>query len=117
MKDDTQVTEADMAESHLILWGDAGSNQVIARIADRLPLKPEAGQAVVMVYPNPLAPTRYVVLNSGFTFREDSDGTNSRQVPVLPDWAIVDLSTPPDRHWPGKVLKAGFFDEDWKLKP
>ena len=117
VKDDTQVTEADMAESHLILWGDAGSNQVIARIADRLPLKAETGQAVVMVYPNPLAPTRYVVLNSGFTFREDSDGTNSRQVPVLPDWAIVDLSTPPDRHWPGKVLKAGFFDEDWKLKP
>ncbi len=117
VKDDTQVTDADMAESNLILWGDAGSNQVIARVSDKLPLKAEPGQAVVMVYPNPLAPARYVVLNSGFTFREDSDGTNSRQIPVLPDWAVVDLSTPPDRHWPGKVLKAGFFDEEWKLKP
>lgn len=116
VKDDTQVTEADMAESHLILWGDAGSNQVIARIAEQLPVKAEAGQAAVMVYPNPLQPTRYVVLNSGFTFREDADGTNSRQVPVLPDWAIVDLSTPPDRHWPGKVVRAGFFDEEWKVK-
>ena len=117
VKDDIQVTEADLAESNLILWGDAGSNQLIARIAGQLPLKAEAGQAVVMVYPNPLAPARYVVLNSGFTFREDSDATNSRQIPILPDWAIIDLSTPPDKHWPGKVLKAGFFDEEWKLKP
>ena len=117
MKDDVQVTDADMAESHLILWGDAGSNSVIARVADRLPLEAEPGQAVVMIYPNPLAPSRYVVLNSGFTFREDSDGTNSRQIPILPDWAVVDLSVPPDKHWPGKVLRAGFFDEDWKLKP
>ncbi|MBY0504570.1 MAG: prolyl oligopeptidase family serine peptidase [Bryobacteraceae bacterium] len=117
IKDDTQVTEADLAESNLILWGDAGSNQILARVADQLPLKAESGQALVMVYPNPLSPSRYVVLNSGFTFREDSDGTNSRQVPVLPDWALIDLSTPPNAHWPGKVLKAGFFDENWRLKP
>ncbi len=117
IKDDTQVTDADIAESNLILWGNASNNQLIGRIADQLPLKAESGQAVVMVYPNPLAPNRYVVLNSGFTFREDSDGTNSRQVPVLPDWAIVDLSTPPNAHWPGKVVRAGFFDESWKLKP
>ena len=116
IKDDTQVTEADIAESNLILWGDAGSNQLISRIADKLPLKAEAGQALVMVYPNPLAPTRYIVLNSGFTFREDSDSTNSRQVPILPDWALVDLTTPPNSHWPGQVLRAGFFDESWKVK-
>ncbi len=116
IKNDTEVTDADLAESNLILWGDAGSNQLIARIAGKLPLKADPGQALVMVYPNPLSPERYIVLNSGFTFREDSDGTNSRQIPILPDWAIVDLATPPTNHWPGKVLRAGFFNEAWQVK-
>ena len=32
--------------------------------------------------------------------------------PQLPDWAIVDLRTPPGPRWPGKIVDAGFFDED-----
>jgi hypothetical protein len=35
---------------------------------------------------------------------------------MLPDWAIIDLRTPPDYVWPGKVVTAGFFDEQWRLK-
>ena len=38
------------------------------------------------------------------------------QVPRLPDWAIIDTSTPPDAYAPGKIAAAGFFNEDWKLK-
>ena len=70
----------------------------------------------MLVYPNPLAPDRYVVLNSGFTFREYAHLNNARQVPVLPDWAVIDLTTPAGIVWPGKVAEAGFFDEQWKLK-
>ena len=36
---------------------------------------------------------------------------------MLPDWAIIDLTTPPNPVWPGKVVDANFFDEQWKLKP
>ncbi|MGO9260432.1 MAG: prolyl oligopeptidase family serine peptidase [Bryobacteraceae bacterium] len=124
--DDTAVTDADIASSNLILWGDPGSNRVLARIADRLPIRwtgaglvagshsyPPDTHAPILIYPNPLNPTKYVVLNSGFTFREDANSTNSRQTPRLPDYAVVDLTTPPDSHFPGKIVLAGFFNEEW----
>jgi hypothetical protein len=69
----------------------------------------------LLIYPNPLNPIRYVVLNSGFTFREYDYLNNARQVPKLPDWAVIDLNTPPSSRWPGKVVDAGFFGESWQL--
>ena len=70
-----------------------------------------------MIYPNPLNPKRYVVLNSGFTFRESALSSNARQVARLPDWAIIDLRTPPDADKPGKIEAADFFGEQWELSP
>ena len=71
--------------------------------------------SLVMIYPNPLNPKHYVVLNSGHTFREDQNKSNSLQVPRLPDWAVIDLNTPVSGKAPGKVVAAGFFDENWQL--
>jgi pimeloyl-ACP methyl ester carboxylesterase len=120
VRSDTGITDADIAGSNLVLWGDAASNRLIARIADRLPAgimrKFSGTQVPLLIYPNPLNPNRYVVLNSGFTFREADYHTNSRQVPRLPDWAIVDVATPPDSRQPGKIVEAGFFDEQWRLR-
>lgn len=129
VKEDGQLTDEDLARHNLVLWGDPSSNTVLARIVDKLPISwnkqslavggehfPSERHALIAVYPNPLNPHRYVVLNSGFTFREYAHLNNARQVPVLPDWAIVDLTTPPGTVWPGKVVKAGFFDEEWKLR-
>lgn len=67
-----------------------------------------------MIYPNPLNPKRYVVLNSGFTFRELDYLNNARQTPKLPDWAIVDVSQPPTPAEPGRIEDAGFFGEQWE---
>lgn len=128
VKDDAQVTPADIADSNLVLWGDPGSNHLLARIADRLPIRwdqtavqlgsqhfaPEA-HAPIFVYPNPLNPSRYVVLNSGFTYREYDYLNNARQTPKLPDYAVIDLTVPPSTRAPGKVVAAGFFDEHWQL--
>jgi len=58
----------------------------------------------------------YFVLNSGLTFREGHDRTNSQQNPKLPDWAIIDITQPPDAFAPGRIHDADFFDEQWKLK-
>jgi len=58
---------------------------------------------------NPLNPQRYVVLNSGFTFRELDYLNNARQTPKLPDWAVIDTATPVTATGPGKVAGAGFF--------
>ncbi len=132
---DTEVTPELMANNHLVLWGDPSSNLFLGRLLSlkvpnqtRLPLHwdakelrfgkevyPAASHVPVLVYPNPLAPGRYVVLNSTFTFRQGSDTTNALQTPKLPDWAIVDLTTPPSDLAPSAIQNAGFFDEHWQL--
>ena len=127
VKDDTALTADDVANANLILWGDPSSNAALAKLLARLPLKWTAQQltlgvlsvsaadhAPILIYPNPANPKRYVVLNSGFTFREGSTTTNALQTPKLPDWAVIDLSTPPGLKWPGLVVDAGFFDEGWQ---
>lgn len=129
VKNDSEITPEDIASANLILWGDAESNALIKRIVGRLPIHWDAKQivagdrswpseqhALIAVYPNPLNPERYVVLNSGFTYREYAYLNNARQVPKLPDWAVIDVRTPPDTLWPGNVVDADFFDERWQLK-
>ncbi|HVW86822.1 MAG TPA: prolyl oligopeptidase family serine peptidase, partial [Bryobacteraceae bacterium] len=129
VKDDSAVTDADIAANNLILWGDPQSNKVLARIAPQLPIRwtsdavvvgtrrfPAASNAPVMIYPNPLNPKKYVVINSGITFREYAQPNNSLQIAYLPDYAVVDLTTPPDARWPGKIALAGFFGEKWELQ-
>jgi len=130
IRNDTDLTQEDILQSHLILFGDADSNSVIRKLIRQLPIgwtdstvnvqdrSFDTGHHVpVLIYPNPLNPQRYVVLNSGFTYREFAYLNNARQVPKLPDWAIIDVRTPADSLWPGKVVEAGFFDESWQLKP
>ena len=128
IKDDSDITPADIANSNLILWGDPSSNKILAQIADKLPIKWSATNIQVggktysstqhlplLIFPNPLNPKHYVVLNSGFTFREDN-ASNARQTPKLPDWAIVDITVPPSPLRVGRIVNAGFFGEQWELK-
>jgi poly(3-hydroxybutyrate) depolymerase len=130
IKDDAGVTDADIAANNLVLWGDPQSNKLLARIAGKLPISwtasaitlggrtfSAATNAPVMIYPNPLNPARYVVIDSGITFREYAESNNALQVAYLPDYAVVDLTAPPDARWPGKIAAAGFFGEDWQLLP
>ena len=70
----------------------------------------------ILITPNPTAPGKYVVINSGPTHREGHDRTNSLQNPKLPDWAVIDITTAPNDVVPGKIVDAGFFDEYWKYK-
>ena len=130
VKDDTALTAEDIAGRNLVLWGDPSSNAIIAKLiaSGKLPLTWDAARltfkgrvydaahhAPVLVFPNALSNhQRYVVLNSGIDFRNEAYGTNSLQVPKLPDFAIVDLREPPGPRWPGKIVDAGFFDAMWK---
>jgi hypothetical protein len=128
VKDDTAVTADDMSRHHLILFGDPQSNLLINRIGRRLAIRwtddhirlgstnfPAASHALVCIQPNPLSPGRYVVLNSGFTFREYDYLNNARQTPKLPDYAVVDVNAPITSRGPGGIRAAGFFGEDWQL--
>ena len=120
-----QLTEKQIARCNLILWGDPASNSVINAIESKLPIQWDNGRILFaghvydgtnivpsFVYPNPLNPNRYIVINSGFTFR--GYGSNATQVPMLPDYAFVDVRTPADQSVPGKIVEAGFFNEHWQ---
>jgi hypothetical protein len=129
VKDDSAITDDDIANSNLILWGDPASNAILRKILPGLPLTwdgerlvlageahPAAEVMPVLIFPNPLNPEKYIVLNSGPTFREDALLNNSQQIPKLPDWALIDINTPVDGKWPGKVVRAAFFDENWEVE-
>jgi len=128
VKADADLTDEDIASNNLVLWGDPASNTVLARIADRLPIQwsskevrvgtvafDAAHHIPVLIYPNPLNPARYVVLNSGFTFAHPHSSSNADQTPKLPDYAVVDINGPPATGAGGSVVAAGFFDEEWRL--
>ena len=127
VRKDTEVTDTDIASFNLALFGDPSSNAIYRRIAARLPITWtrdgvtvgrstfSATHAPVFIFPNPLNPAKYVVINSGFTFHDQSN--NDMQSPKLPDWAVVDISKPGNnyRYLPLFVAAQGFFDESWKL--
>ena len=132
LKNDTDVTPEDLRTKNLILFGDPGSNAWIGRIVPRLPVRwtatecaiggfqvPSAGHALMLIQPNPLAPGRYVVLNSGHTFHEEELSTlNYLLFPRLADWAIVKVPAAPGGRagvLKDEIVKTGSFDEQWKL--
>jgi pimeloyl-ACP methyl ester carboxylesterase len=125
---DVDVTPEVWRNFNLIAFGDPASNALIKRVQDRLPVTWSADKLALgprafdrnrhvplLIYPNPLNPAKYLVLNSGPTHREAHDRTNALQNPQLGDWAIVDVTVPPDAERPGRVVAAGFFDESWQL--
>ncbi|HEY1339018.1 MAG TPA: prolyl oligopeptidase family serine peptidase, partial [Bryobacteraceae bacterium] len=121
VKNDREVTDSDIAANNLILFGDPWTNSVIATIVAKLPLKwtkeriELAGRTVdaathvpALIYPNPLNPTRYVVINSGHTFSDsDWSGTNANLYPHIGDYALIDMRD-------GSVAHSGYFDERWR---
>lgn len=134
VKKAAEVSPEDMQKYTLVLWGDAVSNPLMAKVlkadgAGKLPLSwskdklavgshsvSASTHVPVMIYPNPLAPKSCIILNSGLTFREAHDRTNSLQNPKLPDWAILDITQAPDAESAGKVVAADFFDAHWQVK-
>jgi hypothetical protein len=115
--------------TNLVLFGDPESNPLIAKVLPKLPITWTKETLVVngvaydskthvpvLIYPNPLDPKRYVVINSGHTFKEaDLKGTNALLYPRLGDWAVI-KPTPTEKDPTAyEVVAAGLFDEDWQF--
>lgn len=129
VKDDQNITTDDIANHNLILFGDLSSNKLIARVAAKLPMRwtresillgnrkfSAADHMPVLVYPNPLNPKRYIVLNSGHTFHEsDLRGTNALLYPRLGDYAIIKVTPEHSEQTQEEIVSAGLFDEGWGL--
>ena len=130
VKWDKDVSQEDIRTNNLIVFGDTRSNtllQLVMQKKESLPIQWNQQSLVVngktyesdshvpvMIYPNPLNQQKYIVLNSGPTHREGHDRTNSLQNPKLPDWSVIDLSSPPTDIVPGRIVDTGFFNEVWK---
>ncbi len=125
---DTRVTEAHIAERNLILCGSPATNRVLARIADQLPLRiekdryvlgkrafPTAGNGMMMIYPNPLNPARYVVVAHGAAWGPRLEPNH--KLDLLPDFILYRAQTPGrvDSFTTNDVLCAGYFDSAWRL--
>jgi pimeloyl-ACP methyl ester carboxylesterase len=123
VKDDRSVSASDIANYNLVLFGDPGSNALIAKVIGGLPVQwtktditagaqkfPAADHALVLIYPNPLNPQKYIVLNTGPTFSANrvTSGTEAVFFPRLGDYAVLTTG--------GVAKTAGFFDETWKVK-
>jgi len=114
----------------LILWGTPESNACIKAVLGGLPLTWDAKKVgmkskdsfdaathvPVLAYPALKSAGFEVVINSGLTFREAHDKTNSLQNPKLPDWALLDITQAPSAESAGKVVAADFFDDRWQVK-
>lgn len=122
--DDVAVTPAVAGSSHVVVFGDPGSNSYLAEILDDLPISWDKREIRVgdrsfsahnhvlrMIFPNPRSPSRYIVINSGHTFGEkEFRGTNALLYPRLGDWAVVRIDRGRET-----VAAAGFFDESWRI--
>jgi pimeloyl-ACP methyl ester carboxylesterase len=124
VKDDKDVTSADLATYHVVLFGDPGSNRWIAKTVSKLPIQWSKDTVAIggksfsakdsfpaLIYPNPLSPSKYVVLNTGLTITE-REYNGDYGMPQWGDYAIVTAkegSDVPDLKF------AGLFDENWRV--
>jgi len=136
-KDPLMVRDRDLDDEmkstcNLVLIGTPATNSVLASIAGKLPItiKDETTYVVgdrtlkgenlglVMVYPSPFAPGRYVAVRSGRHYG-DSLSVNHKY-DLLPDFIIHDKGVDRDIHsyYDGKADRmrcAGYFNKYWEL--
>lgn len=130
IQDESMVNTQTVVSPTLVLFGDPASNSLIAHFLPKLPITWDQDRLIVngveydarthlpvLIYPNPIDPNHYIVINSGHTFSEaDLKGTNALLYPHLGDWAVLRLT--PTAADPGacEVVAAGLFDEHWQFQ-
>ena len=122
-------SKADSDSGNLVLFGDPQSNTLLTQLLPKLPITwtrekltvncveyDGATHIPMLIYPNPINPEKYVVLNSGHTFKEaDLKGTNALLFPRLGDWAVIKLTPNAENSPSYEVVAAGLFDDDWQF--
>jgi len=125
VKNDFEISEKDMENSSLVLLGNPGSNLLIKRLQNDIPLlvsdtgirikdKKIEGERLCfyMIYPNPVNKNRYVAVigynHAGFISlgSEDSDSFNDVSNYGWYDYKVWDDRT-------HAVIEKGYFDSSW----
>ena len=127
--DDSAVDDTLLATNHLILFGDPGSNALLKKIVGDLPLEwttdhirigeqkwSSADHGLSLIFPNPLNPSKYVVINSGNTFHEkEFRSTNANLFPRLGDIAVQKFAAGESVGFEEQTVWADIFDANWQL--
>jgi hypothetical protein len=127
--DDRSVNDEMIANNNLVLFGDPGSNAVIARVLGKLPVEwtreaikvagrtfLPADHGLSLIYPNPLNPRRYVVINSGHTFHaKDFKASNSWLFPRLGDIAVQKFRRRESGGYDETIAWSALFNSGWRL--
>ena len=127
--EEDQITPETMRSAHVVVFGDEGSSSILAKVQKQLPYSwqndsiiwgrkiriPKGPFLPSMVLPNPLAPSKYLVINSGHTFHEkDFQGTNALLFSKLGDFGLWQHNEEAQM-W--EVLDSGTFNEQWAFDP
>jgi hypothetical protein len=67
-----------------------------------------ADHVPVLIYPNPLNPKHYIVINSGLA-------AQGRNAPAFGDYAVLKVSRQADGQVSSETTAEGVFDESWQL--
>ena len=134
IKKDVQVTDEDVKNFNLILYGNERSNKFWQKIAKDLPIRitDEAiivgdrkystyDEGAIFVAPNPLNPNKYVLIYGALTYH-GFPHMNAVQASAT-DFVIFNTATKNIRlgEPPSSPLEEGYFDKTnplrWKVKP
>ncbi len=127
---DTELDIETMQNAHVVLYASPGDNAVLERIAGALPIRLEANAVVVgetrhtgndvgvrFVYPNPLAPQRYVIVQAGVT--PEVVGRGNKLPEFVCDYIVYNRRTIPTRQARvqarNRAVAQGYFDSRWRL--
>lgn len=127
---DTEATKEALAGKAWVLVGTPRSNAILARLAEKLPIRfTETGVRVgdktfdgpgvgaAFVHPNPEDPARYVVVLGAPTVEGTLRGMSLPD--LLPDWIVWDHEMGRSRGGmilgAGKAAAGGYFTEAWAL--
>jgi len=127
---DKEVTEEDVAENNLVLFGNQETNRLLARMLNKLPIRMDGNSVLVrnikysgnnvgfvLIYPNPLNQEKYVAVFSGNTATAidcfDKIWPQFISVPKDVDFGVFKLDSSKDSvSW---CLK-GIFGTNWDLQ-
>jgi len=113
---DTEITDDEVRESNLVLYGSPSANAVLRRFRDHIPVETSsAGMEIagrtfdgdhlgfMALFPHPESPDRYLTVVGGNS-PEAVAGCSHLNLQLLPDYLV----------WQGCQTWWGFFDNDWR---
>lgn len=123
---DEALTHEQIAAYNLVLFGTPQTNRILARAAPELPiaigdhryqvgntLYEGQGLGLIMCYPSPLAPERYLLIYSGEYYGDRLPPNH--KFDLLPDFIIFGADSY-DYDEANRYICAGFFDMNWQLQ-